>query len=372
MKAVLLVGGFSTQMRPITMSLPLPLIEFCNVSLLEHQLRALKDAGVSEVLICVHERVVPTTFDDYVKRCEVELGLKIGCAKEETALGTAGPLKAAEAMITSESDPDTPFIVVNSDVLCTYPLRDLLHLHKKHAREGTVLTTRCADPSSTSRYGVCVIDERTGRVRHFVDKPQTYVSDVINAGVYVFSPSIFRRLPAGRKISMNEILPVLANADQLHSMLLHGYWVKITDCTSFLDAVGPHLELTRFMSPSKLTKAPANESYEIRGDVMVHACAKIGAGCVLGPRVVIGPECVLGEGVRLEASTLLAGVQIRSHALVKNSLLGLRCTVGQWSHVIGSVFGEEVRVSEALLVRGATVLPHKELEQSVRTAQIII
>ena len=339
---------------------------------LEHQLRALKDAGVSEVLICVHERVVPTTFDDYVKRCEVELGLKIGCAKEETALGTAGPLKAAEAMITSESDPDTPFIVVNSDVLCTYPLRDLLHLHKKHAREGTVLTTRCADPSSTSRYGVCVIDERTGRVRHFVDKPQTYVSDVINAGVYVFSPSIFRRLPAGRKISMNEILPVLANADQLHSMLLHGYWVKITDCTSFLDAVGPHLELTRFMSPSKLTKAPANESYEIRGDVMVHESAKIGAGCVLGPRVVIGPECVLGEGVRLEASTLLAGVQIRSHALVKNSLLGLRCTVGQWSHVIGSVFGEEVRVSEALLVRGATVLPHKELEQSVRTAQIII
>ena len=119
MKAVLLVGGFSTQMRPITMSLPLPLIEFCNVSLLEHQLRALKDAGVSEVLICVHERVVPTTFDEYVKRCEVELGLKIGCAKEETALGTAGPLKAAEAMITSESDPDTPFIVVNSDELCT-------------------------------------------------------------------------------------------------------------------------------------------------------------------------------------------------------------------------------------------------------------
>jgi len=105
---------------------------------------------------------------------------------------------------------------------------------------------------------------------------------------------------------------------------------------------------------------------------MVHESAKIGAGCVLGPRVVIGPDCVLGEGVRLEASTLLAGVQIRSHALVKNSLLGWRCTVGQWSHVIGSVFGEEVRVSEALLVRGATVLPHKELEHSVRTAQIII
>lgn len=174
MKAVLLVGGFSTQMRPITMSLPLPLIEFCNVSLLEHQLRALKDAGVSEVLILVHERVVPATFDEYVKKCESELGLRISCAKEEgKGLGTAGPLKAAESMIMDGADEGVPFIVVNSDVLCTYPLRDLLHLHIKHARACTLLTTRCTDQSHASRYGACVIDERTGRVRHFVDRPQT-------------------------------------------------------------------------------------------------------------------------------------------------------------------------------------------------------
>lgn len=173
MKAVLLVGGFSTQMRPITMTLPLPLVEFCNMALLEHQLRALKDAGVSEVLVCVHERVVPATFDAYVKKCEADLGMRIACAKEEMqGLGTAGPLKAAEEMITHGTE-DAPFIVVNSDVLCTYPLRDLLHLHMKHARAGTVLTTRCAEQKDASRYGVCVIDERTGRVRHFVDKPQT-------------------------------------------------------------------------------------------------------------------------------------------------------------------------------------------------------
>ena len=371
MKAVLLVGGFSTQMRPISMSLPLPLIEFCNTSLIQHQLRALKDAGVLQVLILVHERVVPATFDGYLKKCETELGLSIECAKEETALGTAGPLKAAEAMITSGS-PDAPFIVVNSDVLCNYPLRDLLHQHIKHGREGTVLTTRCQQPSHTSRYGVCVVDERTGRVRHFVDRPQTFVSDVINAGVYIFSPSIFRRITAGCKVSMNEILPELASAEQLHSMLLHGYWVKITDCSSFLDAVGAHLELTRFMAPSTLTKPPDDGSYEIKGDVIVHASATIGAGCVLGPRVVIGPNCVVGEGVRLEASTLLSGVEVRPHALVKDSMVGWRCIIGQWSHVLDSVFGEEVQVSDTLLVRGATVLPHKLVEMSVRSPQIII
>ena len=81
MKAILLVGGFSTTLRPITLSLPLPLLEFCNETLLSHQLRALKDAGVNEVMICVHERVVPPSWDAYVRRCEAELGLKIESVK---------------------------------------------------------------------------------------------------------------------------------------------------------------------------------------------------------------------------------------------------------------------------------------------------
>ena len=371
MKAVLLVGGFSTMLRPLTLTLPLPLLEFCNEGLLMHQLRALKDAGVAEVLICVHERSVPDSWDAYVRRCEAELGMRITSAKEEVALGTAGPLKAAEAMITADGANAAPFIVVNSDVLCNYPLRDLLHVHMKYQREGTVLTTRHHDPE-VSRYGVCVVDEKTGRVRHFVAKPQTYVSDVINAGVYVFSPSVFTRIAPGRKVSMNEILPELANLDQLQSMLLHGYWAKITDAASFRDAVGPHLEIMRFMAPARLTLSPKDAAYTVRGDVMVHPDATIGKGCVLGPRVVIGAGCVVGDGVRLEASTLFEGSRIEAHALVKGSLVGWRSVVGPWAHVIDSVFGEEVSVGEALLVRGATVLPHKELEESIRSAQIVI
>jgi len=372
MKAVLLVGGFSTTLRPITLSLPLPLLPFCNQELLMHQLRALKDAGVSEVLICVHERTVPAQWDTYIKECEAKLDMRITSAKEDAALGTAGPLKAAESMITSGGTSDTPFIVVNSDVLCSFPLKDLLHNHVKHACEATVLTTRCPDPNATSRYGVCVTDERTGRVRHFVANPQTHVSDLINAGVYVFSPSVFRRIPNNRKTSMNEVLPELAKADQLHSMLLTGYWVKMMDTDAFLNAVGPHLEIMRYMAPGTLSKSPTDGSYEVRGDVMIHPSASIGAGCVIGPRVVIGPGCSIGEGVRLEASTLLEGVQVQAHALVRESLIGWRCVVGQWSYITSSIFGEEVSVAEAVLVRGATVLPHKELVESIRQPQIVI
>lgn len=199
LQAVLLVGGFSTTLRPITLTTPLPLLDFCNVPLLMHQLRALKDAGVSEVLISVHERSTPASWDAYVRACEAELGITITCHKEDESLGTAGPLKAAEAMITSDGANASPFFVVNCDVLCSYPLKDLLHTHVQQKVEATVLTTRVPSDGSLSAYGVVVVDERTGRVRHFVEKPQTFVSDVINAGVCALPA---RRPPLRPRLSL--------------------------------------------------------------------------------------------------------------------------------------------------------------------------
>lgn len=372
LKAIVVTGGFHTRMRPMTMSLPLPLLEFCNETLLMHQLRALKEAGVNEVILCVHEQTLPKMWDTYVAQVASTLELSIESVIEEKALGNAGAFKAAEAKITAEGTESAPFIVVNSDVLCTYPLRDLLHTHIKHGRECTVLTTRCTDTDALKNYGVVVVDERTGRVRHFVYKPETYVSDVVNSGVYVFSPTIFKRIEGGRKVFMQELLPVLARADQLQSCLLSGHWVKMTDVKSYLGAVGPHLEIMRFMKPEGLAGPPEDSSYEVRGDVVIHPEAVIGAGCVLGPRVVVGKGCVVGEGVRVEGSTLLEGAHVKPHSFIKDSLVGWRSVIGGWSHVIGSVFGEEVVVDEGLLVRNSTVLPHKELVECIRTAQIVI
>ena len=146
----------------------------------------------------------------------------------------------------------------------------------------------------------------------------------------------------------------------------------MTDTRAFLNAVGPHLEIVRFLNPSSLSASPADKAYEIRGDVVIHPDATIGAGCVLGPRVVLGKGCVVGEGVRIEGSTLLEGTKVDSHSLVKDSLIGWRCSIGGWSHVVSSVFGEDVHVDEGLLVRGATVLPHKELRECIRAPQIVI
>lgn len=367
MKAVLLIGGFSTSMRPLTLTLPLPLIDFCNDSLLYHQLKALKDAGITEVIISYYDRKLPPSWDESVQKHEQMLKMRITCSKEDQSMGTAGPLKHAEALITDNGTNDSPFIVVNSDVLCSYPLRDLLHLHNKHGREGTVLTTRADCPSA---YGVVVCDERTGRILHFVEKPETFVSDMINGGVYVFSPAIFKRIPAGRPVSMNELLPVMALEEQLHSMLLTGYWVKLTNTASFIEAVSAHLDILRYMNPSLLTSSV--DGCEIKGSVMVHPTAKIGRGCVLGPSVVVGEDCTVEDGVRLEGVTLMRGARVQSNTLVKHSLIGWSSNLGKWCFVINSVFGESVGVHDALIINGATVLPDKELTANIREPEIVI
>lgn len=222
-QAVILLSGFSSEMRPLTLTLPLPLLEFCNTPFVRHQLQALKDAGVTEVIFCVRERSSNASWDQSIKQIEADLGIKITTRREPSELGTAGPLKHAEDLITDDGTCDSPFFLVNSDVLCSYPLRDLLHTHVKHGKECTMLVTRTEKPSD---YGVVVCDDKTGRVQHFVEKPETFVSDLINAGVYVFSPSFLARIPAGQKVSMNEVLPKMALEEQMQSHLLTGYWVR--------------------------------------------------------------------------------------------------------------------------------------------------
>jgi mannose-1-phosphate guanylyltransferase len=162
----------------------------------------------------------------------------------------------------------------------------------------------------------------------------------------------------------------MAREEQLQSMLLSGYWTKLVDKQSYMAGTAAHLEIMRFMKPASLTASAAG--YSIKGDVMVHESATIGDGCVLGPRVVVGPGCNVAAGVRLEDTTLLAGVRVAANSLIKGSLIGWKSSIGRWCFVTECTFGEETCVADGLLVNCATVLPQKELTATIRTAQIVI
>jgi cell division septation protein DedD len=114
-----------------------------------------------------------------------KLGVKIVCSQETEPMGTAGPLALARSLLDDGSG--SPFFVLNSDVVCLYPLKDMLDFHVARKAEATLLVTKVEDPS---KYGVVVIDEATGLVERFVEKPKEFVGDKINAGIYVLSTKV--------------------------------------------------------------------------------------------------------------------------------------------------------------------------------------
>lgn len=107
-----------------------------------------------------------------------------------------------------------------------------------------------------------------------------------------------------------------------------------------MDAVSPHLELTRFMNKSRLSKRVSSSAglegeaeYEVQGNVIIHPSAKVGRGSIIGPDVVIGADCEVQEGVRLKSSTLLPGARVQSHTLISGSLIGWTSQIGKWCQV---------------------------------------
>jgi len=147
MKALILVGGFGTRLRPLTLSVPKPIVEFANKAMILHQIEALVKCGVTQVILAINYQ--PHLMTNYLKKYEEELGISIVCSKETEPLGTAGPLALARELLDDGSGD--PFFVLNSDVICSFPFGDLLAFHKAHGKEGTIMVTKVEEPS---KYGV--------------------------------------------------------------------------------------------------------------------------------------------------------------------------------------------------------------------------
>lgn len=358
MRALILVGGFGTRLRPLTLSKPKPLVEFCNKAMIMHQIEALAAVGCTEVVLAVNYQ--PEKMRDFLAQKGKELGIKISTSQEDEPMGTAGPIKLAESMLNDGE----PFFVLNSDVSCDYPFQQMVDYQKKTGAAGVLLATPVEDPS---KFGVIIYDE-SGKIERFVEKPQTFISRYINAGIYLFTPEIFKKIELRPTSIEKEVFPGMAAAGQLFVMELDGFWADVGQPKDFLAGMGLKLNSMRVTSPKSLASGP-----DFVGNVLVDPTATIGAGCRIGPDVVIGPGCVVGDGVRLQKTTLLPGSKVRSHSFVSGSIIGWDSTVGEWSRIEKmSVLGEDVHVKAGHYINGSSVLPHKSVSKDLATPQILM
>lgn len=219
-----------------------------------------------------------------------------------------------------------------------------------------------------SKYGVVVCEADTGRIHQFVEKPQVFVSNKINAGMYILSPAMLRRIQLRPTSIEKEVFPVMAKEGQLYAMELQGFWMDIGQPKDFLTGMCLFLQSLRQKKPEQLCSGPG-----IVGNVLVDPSARIGQNCSIGPNVSLGPGVVVEDGVCIRRCTVLRDAHIRSHSWLESCIVGWRCRVGQWVRMENvTVLGEDVIVNDELYLNGASVLPHKSIGESVPEPRIIM
>uniref|UniRef100_A0A8R1HMU9 mannose-1-phosphate guanylyltransferase n=1 Tax=Caenorhabditis japonica TaxID=281687 RepID=A0A8R1HMU9_CAEJA len=335
MKALILVGGYGTRLRPLTLTQPKPLVEFANKPMMLHQMEALAAVGVDTVVLAVSYRA--DQLEQEMTAHADRLGIKLIFSLEEEPLGTAGPLALARKHLEGEA----PFFVLNSDVICDFPFKQMVEFHKKHGREGTIAVTKVEEPS---KYGVVVFDEENGKIDDFVEKPQEYVGNKINAGLYIFSSAILDRIPLKPTSIEKEIFPNMASSGNLYAFVLPGFWMDVGQPRDFLKGMSLFLNHVRNTEAAKLaTGSNIDETATIRGNV-------------------------LGKNTEIQTFQTIG-----NYSWVSKSIIGRKCHIGNWVRIENiCVIGDDVVVKDELYLNEASVLPHKSIAVNVPSKDIIM
>ncbi|MGD9703333.1 MAG: sugar phosphate nucleotidyltransferase [Acidimicrobiia bacterium] len=329
MRAVVLVGGFGTRLRPLTYTTPKPMLPVCHRPVIEHLVEHLGRAGVTEVTLALgfKPEVFVEAFPDGT--CA---GVALRYAVEPEPLDTAGAIKFA----AEEAGIDDTFVVVNGDVLTDLDVAALVAFHRAHGAEGTLHLIPVEDPSA---FGVVAIDA-DGRVESFVEKPTRgeAPSNLINAGTYVLEPSVLARIEAGRKVSIErETFPSMVAEGSLYAMASDVYWIDTGRPDQYLRA---NLDLLDGRREQADSSAP------------VHADAMVADGAMI-EHSVVGAGASVGSGATVRDSVLLAGAVIAAGARVEASVVAGR--VGRCATIIDVVVGAEGDVADGTTMEGERI-----------------
>jgi mannose-1-phosphate guanylyltransferase len=329
-RAVVLVGGFGTRLRPLTNTRPKQMLPIVNRPMIEHVVGHLADHGIDDVVLSMGYR--PDAFAEAYPsgRCA---GATLHYAVEPEPLDTAGAIRFA----ARDAGIDGRFLVVNGDVLTDVDLTAFIAFHEARGAEGTIHLFPVDDPS---RFGVVPTDDE-GRVLAFVEKPprDEAPTNLINAGTYVLEPSVLDRIPGGRKVSVErETFPAMAAAGTLYAWPGATYWLDTG-------------------TPEQYLQAQIDLLAGVRGGGVegVDPSAKVSPEATV-ERSVLGAGSVVEAGATVLRSVLLPGAMVRSGCEVVDSVLGEGAEVLSGARVVGgTVVGDGEVIESGTRLDGARV-----------------
>jgi len=327
MKALFLAGGMGTRLRPLTDDIPKPMVPMMNKPLLESNMANLRRCGINEIVISTSykSKYIKEYFGDGSK-----FNLSIVYVNEDIPLGTGGAINNARDLL------DDTFLVFNADILCNINFRELVEFHKAKSANVTIAVTRVKNPTA---YGVIEYDANNYALS-FTEKPKAeeIKSDYINAGVYVFEPSVLKKIPDDRLVSVErDIFPVL---------LQEGYKIGVYDgCSYWIDIGTPekYLKAHRDIMSGDCQMSEVNFNNQsifkdgksiIADTAIINGPAYIGNNVEIGAYVTIGPNAVIGDNVRIHKG----------------------------SSVVNSILWDNVVIGSSVKMNGAIVAPNFKVD----------
>lgn len=357
MQALILVGGHGTRLRPVTLTLPKPVIPLVDRPFMRYMVDWLARHGVDEIVMACG--FLPDKLRETLGEGGAG-GPRIRYVEEPEPRGTAGAIKFAEDLLEDR------FFALNGDSLTDL---DLTKLRERHESSGARATLALYPVADTTAYGL-VRRRQDGEVIEFVEKPDPdeVDTDEISAGAYMLEKEVLDLVPPDQDVSIErEVFPQLVGAG-LYARRLEGYWMDIGTPARYLDACWDILERRVETEPGKMVDgdgvyvdagAEISDGAEIIGPAFVESGAALAAGVTVGPRAVVGPGTTIGERARIEGSALHGRCTIGAGATVVGAILSAGVTVEQGASVPeSSVIGEGATISaSAALGAGARVGP---------------
>jgi mannose-1-phosphate guanylyltransferase len=324
MRAIVLVGGFGTRLRPLTLTTPKPMLPIGHRPMITRLIDRLARGGVTDVVLALGFRPEPFFEAFPGGRCG---GVAVHYAVEPEPLDTAGAIRfAADTVGVNDT-----FVVANGDVMTDLDVADLVAFHRRMGAEATIHLTAVDDPSN---FGVVDLDPDrsgpagSGMVRSFVEKPApgTEPSNLINAGTYVLEPSVLDLMPVGRASSIErDVFPIVVARHGVFGMPTDDYWI---------DAGRPELYLAANLDLlSGVRRHDHCEPIDPRSSVDPTATITnsiVGEGAVVGPDAVVTnsvllPHCYVGPAARIESSLVMG--RVNGGASIVRTMVGADGTI---------------------------------------------
>ena len=356
MKAVILVGGEGTRLRPLTYNTTKAMVPILNKPFLEHLLGYLKGHDITDIILALSympERI-RGHFGDGAK-----MGVRLSYLIEEEPLGTAGAVKNAEGYL------DESFLMLNGDIFTDLDITAMIDFHRQSRAVATIAVTPVEDPTA---YGLIETDAK-GKISRFLEKPswEQVTTNMINAGIYVLEPEVLARIPPGKQVSIERetFQQLLADKEAMYAYSASAYWLDMGTPEKYL-RLNHDLLTGKALSPINIggdDKSRIDPSADIRAPVLIGEGCVIGRGVKIKGPAVLGAECRVDEGATIEGAVLWNNVRVGTKAVLRNCVAASYSEVHKESEVPDNcVLGDKVVVGKNnKLAEGTRLRPDKRI-----------